>query len=112
VVNEEYDRVDPGAPIPPGLQVLAHSPLTCRGNRSFSDMTYYAIPGGAGVFSSGTLGFEPRLGPLCPAELLTAARWDCQLRQMMANVITEFAEGPAGVAHPSRSNLAELGITG
>ena len=30
---------------------------------------------------------------------------------MTANVLSTFAEGPAGRRHPSRSNLAELGIT-
>jgi hypothetical protein len=111
VVSEEYDRVTPSAPTPENIQVLAHSPLTCRGKASFSDMAYYTAPSGAGVFNTGTLGFEPRLGPLCPPERLTPAEWSCQLRQMMANVVTEFARGPAGRTHPARNNLAELGIS-
>jgi hypothetical protein len=110
VVSEEYDRVTPSAPTPDSIQVLAHSPLNCRGNDSFSDMAYYTAPSGAGVFNSGTLGFEPRLGPVCPPERLTPAEWECQLRQMMANIVTEFAKGPAGRTHPARNNLAELGI--
>ena len=32
-------------------------------------------------------------------------------RQMMANVVTELAKGPAGATHPARNNLAELGIS-
>ncbi|HMG45083.1 MAG TPA: N,N-dimethylformamidase beta subunit family domain-containing protein [Acidimicrobiales bacterium] len=110
VVREEYDRVTPSAPTPPGIQVLAHSPLTCRGEASHSDMAYYTAPGGAGVLNTGTLGFEPRLGPLCAPADLTPARWECQLRQMVANVVTDFATGPAGDRHPSQPNLAELGI--
>lgn len=90
--------------------MIAHSPLACRGWESYSDMAYYTHPGGAGVLNVGTLGFEPRLGPLCAPADLTAERWDCQLRQMIANVITEFAKGPAGETHPSRSNLDELAL--
>jgi hypothetical protein len=110
VVSEEYDRVTPSAPTPDDIQVLAHSPLTCRGRDSFSDMAYYTVPSGAGVLNTGTLGFEPRLGPLCPPERLTPAEWECQLRRMMATVLTEFAQGPVGPRHPARNNLAELGI--
>ncbi|HEY8546717.1 MAG TPA: N,N-dimethylformamidase beta subunit family domain-containing protein [Acidimicrobiales bacterium] len=110
VVREEYDRVTPAAPTPPDIQVLAHSPLVCRGQASFSDMAYYTAPSGAGVFDTGTLGFEPRLGPLCAPAELTPERWECQLRQMTANVIADFATGPAGHRHPSVPNLAALGI--
>ena len=31
------------------LEVLAHSPLVCKGKASFADMTYYTAPSGAGV---------------------------------------------------------------
>src|SRR6266536_2340011 len=49
LVGDEYDRVQPGKPRPPGVEVLLHSPLRCRG-RSFSDVTYYSASSGAGVF--------------------------------------------------------------
>lgn len=110
VVREEYDRVTPSAPTPPNIQVITHSPLTCRGEASFSDMAYYTAPSGAGVLNTGTLGFEPRLGPLCPPTEVNPEHWECQLRQMIGNVITEFAKGPAGVDHPSEPNLTALGI--
>jgi hypothetical protein len=110
VVQEEYDRVTPSAPTPPQIQVLAHSPLVCRGNASFSDMAYYTGPGGAGVFNPGTLGFEGKLGPLCRPEDVTPANPMCQLRQMAANIVTDFAEGPAAERHPSQPNLSTLGI--
>jgi len=111
VVREEYDRVTPSAPTPPNIQVIAHSPLTCRGKASFSDMAYYTAPSGAGVLNTGTLGFEPRLGPLCAPADLTPARWDCQLRQTIANVVLDFAKGPAAERHPSQPNLTQLGIS-
>jgi hypothetical protein len=110
-VCEEYDRVTPSAPTPSQLQVLAHSSLVCQGRRSYADMTYYTAPSGAGVFSAGTLLFEPRLGPLAePGADLSDAEPDMQVRRMMANVLTEFAQGPAGRRHPARPNLERLGI--
>jgi hypothetical protein len=110
VVREEYDRVTPSAPTPDNIQVISHAPLTCRGEASFSDMAYYTAASGAGVFNTGTLGFEPRLGPLCAAADLNTEHWDCQLREMVGNVITEFAKGPAASAHPAEPNVEALGI--
>jgi hypothetical protein len=109
-VREEYDRVTPGAPTPPQIQVLAHSPLVCRGRRSFSDMAYYTTPSGAGVFNVGTLQFEQRLGRLGAPQDIDARHPDQQIRKLIANVITEFARGPAGRTHPARPNLDRLHI--
>jgi len=110
MVREEYDRVTPSAPTPPDLQVLAHSPLVCRGRRSYSDMTYYTTPSGAGVLNVGTLQFEPHLGPVGAPADTNARNPDLQIRRMMANVLTELSRGPAGWRHPARPNLAALGI--
>ena len=109
-VREEYDRVTPGAPTPPRIQVLAHSPLVCRGRRSYSDMAYYTTPSGAGVFNVGTLHFEQRLGGLGPPQDMDARHPDQQIRKLIANVITEFGRGPAGRTHPARPNLDRLRI--
>lgn len=98
VVREEYDRVTPSAPTPGNIQVLAHSPVVCRGWESYSDMAYYTAPSGAGVFNTGTLGFEPRLGPLCPLPDLTPERWECQLRQVVANVVATSPPAPPPTA--------------
>ncbi len=110
MVREEYDRVTPTAPTPPQIEVLTHSPLVCRGRASFSDMTYYTAPSGAGVLDVGTLRFEPHLGPLGRPQDLDADHPDLQVRKLMANVITEFARGPAALAHPASPNLEQLGI--
>jgi hypothetical protein len=72
-------------------------------------MTYYTAASGAGVFATGTFGWEPHTGPPCPQDP-AATPVDCAIRRATANVLTVFAAGPAGQAHPSRSNLAELGI--
>ena len=109
VVGNEYDRVTPELPTPKDIQVVAHSPVTCRNRPSFSDMTYYSAPSGAGVFASGTLFLQKHMGPLCsPGDLATNG--DCQLRRLVTNVITAFAAGPAGSKHPSTNNLAKYGI--
>ncbi|MEW1676277.1 N,N-dimethylformamidase beta subunit family domain-containing protein [Streptomyces noursei] len=55
LVGVEYDRVTPAAPTPAALQIVAHSPLVCRGRASHADSAYYTVPGGAGVFATGTM---------------------------------------------------------
>jgi hypothetical protein len=111
LVREEYDRVTPGAPTPERIQVLAHSPLVCRGKASYSDMAYYTVPSGAAVLDTGTLRFEPHLGPLDPRSGRQAGQPDPQIRRLMANVFTELSRGPAGRTHPAEPNLDRLGIT-
>jgi hypothetical protein len=54
LVGDEYDRVRPGAPRPPGVEVLLHSPVRCRGRASFADTSWYTAHSGAGVFDAGT----------------------------------------------------------
>ena len=69
------------------------------------------MPSGAGVFSAGTLMFEQRLGPVPPSPASEADEPDAQVRRMMANVLREFARGPAGHRHPATPNLDRLDIT-
>lgn len=110
MVQNEYDRVTPEVSgTPADIEVLCHSPLTCRGRASFADVTYYTAPSKAGVFATGTLWWERQLGPLCRDD--AASHTDqCHIRRITANVLEAFVAGPAGAAHPSVSNLAALGI--
>lgn len=101
MVREEYDRVVPGLPVPDGLQVVARSPLTCRGQATHSDMTWYTVPGGGGVFNAGTLQFEAKVGPVCAPTDVGPHNPQCQLRHMVANLLTELSTGPASQSHPS-----------
>ncbi|WP_228386586.1 N,N-dimethylformamidase beta subunit family domain-containing protein, partial [Streptomyces katsurahamanus] len=55
LVGVEYDRVTPGAPTPAPLEILAHSPLVCKGRHSYADSAYYTARSGAGVFATGTM---------------------------------------------------------
>jgi hypothetical protein len=104
VVANEYDRVFLGPWTPPNLEVLAHSPLTCRGKSDFADMAYYSAPSGAGVFASASIHWICSIDGLCPTTNEAAA----VVRQVTANVLTAFAAGPAGAVHPSVANVAAL----
>ncbi len=106
VVGPEFDRYDKNVPQPPGpVQVLSHSPVRCHGRATFSDMTYYSTPSGAGVFATGTNWWISRLGPACPPGDCV----DAKVVQITENVLKVFAVGPAGQSHPSVSNLSRLG---
>jgi hypothetical protein len=63
------------------------------------------------VLDTGTLRFEPHLGPLAPGGGRLAGHPDLQIRRLMANVFTEMSRGPAGRTHPAEPNLDRLGIT-
>lgn len=108
MVGNEYDRVTPSAPTPANIQVLAHSPVTCKGKQSFADTTWYTVPSGAGVLTAATFGWSPRLVDPCPAGPPTTPI--CKLQKVTQNILDAFSKGPAGIPHPSVSNLAKFGI--
>lgn len=103
VIGNEYDRVTLEAPTPPTIQVLAHSPIVVKGHRTFSDMTYYTVPSGAGVFSAGSIYFERHVQP-------GGTGFNAQIAAMTTNIVQAFAAGPAGRAHPAQPNLDQLGV--
>ncbi|MDQ4133427.1 MAG: hypothetical protein M3179_09530 [Actinomycetota bacterium] len=104
MVGPEYDRYTEDAPSPPGnVQILAHSPLTCRGKSSYSDMTYYSTASGAGVLGTGTNWWVSKLGPEC-----RPPPCDNRVRTITENVLKAFAVGPVGRAHPSEDNYDEV----
>jgi len=108
LIGSEYDRVMVEVPTPSTLQVLFHSPLTCRKHASFSDAAYYTAESGAGVFDAGTGNWVCKLLTGCPTD--QPVRPDASIRRITENVLRAFAAGPAGVAHPSSPNVARLGI--
>jgi hypothetical protein len=108
MVGNEYDRVTPGVPTPENIQVLAHSPVVCRGDASFANSTWYSAPSGAGVFSAGTFGWSPLMDDACPNGVDTGPA--CRLQKVTENLLVAMAAGPAGAAHPSENNLAQFGI--
>jgi hypothetical protein len=103
LVGIEYDRVNPDSPIERPIQVLSHSPLTCRGVHSYSDSAYYTHSGGAGVFSAGTMRWVASMGGLHAFGL--NARTAAFTRRVTANMLHAFAAGPAAAKYPAQDNL-------
>jgi hypothetical protein len=99
LIGSEYDAFVPGMAGPPNVEIMAHSPLRCRGTAGYSDFTYYVAPSGAGVIDVGTNNWVP---------LLTNPGTQPALVQITENILTAFATGPAGRVHPSTPNYTTL----
>jgi hypothetical protein len=118
VINSDIDHLDPSGPMPQNLEVLAHSPIplseayTGQGQwngDTYSDVTYYTNSSGAAIFDSGdniwvaTLQPCSSSAPACPAPIM---------RQLTANVLRLFGQGPAGLREPSHANWRSVTPTG
>ncbi|MFK4149203.1 N,N-dimethylformamidase beta subunit family domain-containing protein [Streptomyces sp. NPDC004065] len=113
LVGVEYDRVTPGAPVPGSLEITAHSPLVCGGNRSHSDSAYYTVPSGAGVFATGTMRWVEALLAGTGEQRRGGHGLDARARAFVTrtteNLLHAFAEGPAARHRPApRPNTREL----
>jgi hypothetical protein len=106
LVGDEYDRVNPVYPVPRPIEVLSHSPLTCRGVHSYSDSAYYTHSGGAGVFNTGTMRWVQSLAPPYWPEL--SRDGTRMTRKITMNVLRAFANGPAAPRYPAADNLAAM----
>ncbi|GIH70032.1 N,N-dimethylformamidase beta subunit family domain-containing protein [Sphaerimonospora thailandensis] len=109
LVGVEYDRVVPAVPTPRPLEIISHSPVTCAGRASFADSAYYTVPGGAGVFASGTMRWAEALMART-RDLPRAHGIDVRTRRFVTkatvNLLRAFAEGPAGrLQPPPRDNV-------
>ncbi|HMH92169.1 MAG TPA: hypothetical protein VK586_13930 [Streptosporangiaceae bacterium] len=77
---------------------------------------YYTHPGGAGVFSAGTMrrGGQRRDDALGGSFGPPTYHWGLTrsagrlTRRVTANVLRAFADGPAAARYPARDNLREL----
>jgi hypothetical protein len=105
VVGIEYDRVNPDWPVERPIQILSHSPLTCRGVNSYSDSAYYTHSSGAGVFNSGTMRWVGTFNPGQYAEFGVNARGAAFVKRVTGNLLRAFADGPAASKHPAQDNL-------
>jgi hypothetical protein len=103
LVGIEYDRVNPGSPVERPIQVLAHSPLTCRGVNTYADSAYYTHRSGAGVFNTGTMRWVYSMGG--PPIFGLTKRTATFTRRVTANVLHAFANGPAADKYPAQDNL-------
>jgi len=84
--------------------------VVCNGRPSFSDMTWYTAPSGAGVFASGTFIWEPHLGSDATLAPPSVSNPDAAIQQATLNLLSAVGGGPAGATHPSQNNLAAFGI--
>ncbi|MGZ4625185.1 MAG: N,N-dimethylformamidase beta subunit family domain-containing protein [Kineosporiaceae bacterium] len=105
LIGNEYERIDLRYPTPRPIQVLFHSPVTCNGRHDTADNTYYTTPGGAAVFSAGT---QYWIGALEPG--FRGVDNSAVVGAITARLLTAFARGPAGKAHPAVDNLVRLGL--
>lgn len=105
-VDMEVDRIFPDAPTPQSIQILAHSPVDCPSRSTYADMTYYTTHSGAGVLDVSSQGWVKKLR--CAAPVVTS---ECGERAVTItmNILNAFAQGPAGVAHPSSPNASSFG---
>jgi hypothetical protein len=104
VIAGDYDHYDPAQPNPPGVEVLAQSPVyTSYGKHDQANMIYYSDQAsGAGVLATGTIGWIGSLTP-CPAGSPDPCPAPA-VQQITANVLKLFGAGPAGRTQPSVPN--------
>jgi hypothetical protein len=107
MIRQEVDRVDPSVATPGNIQILAHSPVSCGGRPSFSDVSYYTTRSGAGVFDSGNTNWVGALKCVEPTVMRTC-NW--KIWRATMNLLDVFGSGPAGERYPSRPNLGRFGI--
>jgi N,N-dimethylformamidase beta subunit-like protein len=105
LIGPEYDRVNPGGPLPHPIEVLAHSPVTCRRVHSFSDVAYYTTTSGAGVFSTGTSSW---VAALTCTDVSTCPITGRVVTAVTTNLLKAFTAGPSGLVHPAVENIAAL----
>ncbi|MFJ7262155.1 N,N-dimethylformamidase beta subunit family domain-containing protein [Streptomyces globosus] len=109
LVGVEFDRVDTARPTPRPIEIVAHSPVVCKGRRTHADSAYATLPGGAGVFATGTMRWVEALdaaGPGGTANHGLDGRAGAFTRTVTANVLRVFSRGPAGRLRPAADNVA------
>ncbi|MFC5803194.1 N,N-dimethylformamidase beta subunit family domain-containing protein [Streptomyces formicae] len=111
LVGVEFDRVDPTRPTPRPVEILAHSPVVCKGRLSHADMAYCSLPGGAGLFATGTMRWVEALEATGTGRRGVNHGLDGRAghftRTVTANVLRAFARGPAGTAWPALDNVGD-----
>ncbi|MGP9021501.1 N,N-dimethylformamidase beta subunit family domain-containing protein [Streptomyces sp. BR1] len=103
LVGTEYDRANGDETTPRPIEVISHSPLTCRGVHSYANSAYYTVKSGAGVFNTGTMRWvQSTIGEGGHGIDSRTAAFTSKVTE---NLLRAFAAGPAGRAHPAKDNL-------
>ncbi|MGD0311520.1 MAG: N,N-dimethylformamidase beta subunit family domain-containing protein [Acidimicrobiales bacterium] len=107
VVQGEFDRYVPKTSSPTNLDVIAHSVVPNRGN-NFSDITWFTVPGGGGVFATGNASWVSALSDstLVPPNVVPdpIPKVTPSLLRIMENVYSVIGRGPASASQPSQGN--------
>ena len=106
LIGSEFDGFLPYSPHPANLEILANSPVLCRNQPYFSDMTYYSTPSGGGVFATGTNYWVASLNAGCPPFVGLCP--DPATDAITTNVIEAFGSGGVGLNHPSTPNALSV----
>ncbi|MGB6457516.1 MAG: N,N-dimethylformamidase beta subunit family domain-containing protein [Streptosporangiaceae bacterium] len=106
LIGIEYDRVNPVYQVNRPIEVLSHSPLTCRGVNSYADAAYYTTPGGAGVFNAGTMRFVASMSGIYIYGV-NKQTWSFTT-QVATNLLKAFDNGPAAKKYPANDNLDSM----
>jgi hypothetical protein len=105
VIQGEFDRYVPGPDSPANADVVAHS-LVANRNENFSDVTWYTVPHGGGVFASGNATFVGSLqnSSLIPPNVVAdpVPGVTAPLLRMVENLYSVIAIGPAAATRPSQ----------
>src|SRR5262249_49069488 len=104
LVGIEYDRVNPDSPVERPIEILSHSPVTCRGGHSYSDSAYYTHYGGAGGFNAGTMRWVDSFGG--PYRFGLDRHTSEFTRRGTANLLRAFARGAAPARAPAADHPA------
>jgi hypothetical protein len=111
----EFDRYVPGGAGPTNVDVVAHSLVANRRN-NYSDVTWYTVPGGGGVFATGNASWVGAMSDsvLIPANLVPDATpgLTAPLLRIMMNLYSVIGRGPASAAQPSGGNWRTVYTTG
>ena len=91
------------------MQVLSHTPYSCRGVATSTQSVYYTTASGAGVFNAGTLRWGCAIVDRCERPL--GPRTAEFTRTVTGTLVEEFARGPVGDRHPARDNVAAFGLS-
>jgi len=111
VVVGEFDQYVPGAPGPTNLDVVAHSVVPNRGH-NYSDVTWYAVDGGGGVFASGNASWIANLvdTTMVPPNVIPEPDpgVSTALLRVMENLYAVIGAGSASATQPSRGSWRQM----
>jgi len=106
LVGIEYDRVNPGSPVERPIEILSHSPVTCRGVNSYSDSAYYTHHNGTRVFNTKTMRWMASFTG--PYQFGMDRHTGDFTQDVTANLLRAFADGPAAAKYLAHDNLAAM----